>query len=123
MKKTILAVDDDVLMLKIIDSMFSKSEFEMLQAASGNAALKILGEDRNIDLIITDYNMPGINGLDLATAVRIHHKYQNTPLILITANSEIASILGEQCDVFNEVIHKPFSSEFILNKVTALLAK
>lgn len=123
-KKTILVVDDDVLILKIISRIFSTNGFEVLQAANGKEALDLLNSyEQNIDLIITDYNMPNMNGLEMANATKTHEKYNDTPLILITANSEIGSFLGEQRDVFNEVIHKPFSSEFILNKVAGLLGK
>jgi CheY-like chemotaxis protein len=65
--------------------------------------------------------MPGINGLELANTVKMHEKYRNIPLILITSNTEVTSTF-EHCGVFNEIIYKPFSAGLILGKVAALVA-
>lgn len=123
-KKTILVVDDDPLMINIVRYMLSKNGFKMLEAVNSREAFDILDKPaQNIDLIITDYDMPVVNGLELAKSVKIHQKYQDIPLILMTSNTKITFTSGEHYNVFNEIIHKPFSSEVILNKVVALLGK
>lgn len=123
-KKTILVADDDILVLKLITRILTTCGFEVLQAANGHEALKQLdSHQHNIALIITDYNMPNMDGLELANAVRSQEEYNTIPLILITANADITSLLGEQRNVFSEIINKPFSSELISTKVTALLGK
>jgi DNA-binding response OmpR family regulator len=123
MAKTVLVVDDDVLILKILNLIFSTNGFKVLEAANGQEALEVLdSRKKNIDLIITDFNMPAINGLELANAVRIHKKHNKTPLILITSDTRITRS-SEHYNVFNEIIHKPFPSELILNKADVLISK
>lgn len=123
-KKTILVADDDILVLKLITRILTTCGFEVLQAANGHEALNQLDSPQHdIALIITDYNMPNMDGLELANAVRSHEKYNTTPLILVTANAEIDTLLGEQRNVFSDIINKPFSSELISTKVAALLGK
>lgn len=122
--KTILVVDDDPLMINVVRYMLLRNGFKVLEAANGQEALDVMKEhEQKTDLIITDYNMPKMNGLELAKSVKIDQKHQNTLLILMTSNTKIILTSSEPYNIFNEIIHKPFSSELILNKVTALLGK
>ena len=123
-KKTILVADDDLLMVRLLDFTLSSKKFDVLKAFNGREALEVLGKrNSNVDLIITDYSMPIVNGLELANSIRIDKKYKNIPLILITANADITSKPDKQYKVFNEIIPKPFTSELIIEKVTALLGR
>lgn len=120
--KTILVVDDDSLMLKLIEYTLSSRGFKVIQASNGQEALETLEKHKKpVDLIITDFSMPILNGLELANSVRGHKKYHNTPLILITANSEITNSPDPRYNVFNHIIPKPFTSEVILEKVSDLI--
>jgi two-component system chemotaxis response regulator CheY len=123
-KETILIVDDDSLMLELLNFIFSTKGVRILTSLNGQEALEILDNyKQRIDLIITDHNMPVINGLELANAVKGHPKHQHIPLVLISSNTEITFESGKHYNVFDEIIHKPFSSELIFNKVAILLSK
>jgi CheY-like chemotaxis protein len=64
--KTILVVDDDPLVLDYASNVLKDSGYTVLTAANGAAALLLLGDDAQIDLLFTDVVMPGLNGVELA---------------------------------------------------------
>ena len=120
--KSILLVDDDKLILKYIEIGFN-NKFKLLKASNGSEALKILNQpNTNIDLIITDYRMPIINGIELANIIKANNKFNNIPLLLTSAAPEDDSIL-KQRHLFNKIIGKPFTSEFLFNEVAESLNK
>jgi len=94
----------------------SASDIEVSEAGSGVEALKLLPQGR-YDLVITDINMPDINGLELIRFARSHEHYRDTPLIIITtdaadADRERAMALGA-----TEYLVKPFTAEALLAAV------
>ena len=84
-KRRILIVDDDPDHLRLLEHSIERycAECEVISAADGHAALKQLGV-QPFDLILTDYQMPGMNGLELATAA--HRTSPGTPIVLVTAH-------------------------------------
>ena len=83
-KRRILIVDDDPDLLRLLaDSIgLCCAECEVVRASDGRAALEQL-EGQPFDLILTDYQMPGMNGLELASTV--HQTSPGTPIVLVTA--------------------------------------
>lgn len=122
-KKKILLVDDDMLMLKLINRILVNAQFEVLEAKNGEEALTVIEEQEksDIDLIITDYEMPIINGLEFANIVKTHKIHCDIPLILITSNSDIKKEKERKYNVFNEILYKPVVSELLLSTVRDLL--
>ena len=84
-KRRILIVDDDPDLLRLLaDSIgLCCAECEVVRASDGRAALEQL-EGQPFDLILTDYQMPGMNGLELASTV--HQTSPGTPIVLVTAH-------------------------------------
>ncbi len=82
--KTILIVEDSTttraLIRAVIDEM---GDFNIVEASSGFEALKLL-PSRNFDLVITDVNMPDINGLELISFIKNHPRYNHLPLIIVS---------------------------------------
>ena len=84
MSKTILVVDDSPTTRSLIASNLSETgDYDVIEAASGFEALKVL-PSRKVDLIITDINMPDINGLELISFVKENPIYQNIPTMIVT---------------------------------------
>lgn len=96
------------------------ADLEITQAASGFEAIRILPTEA-FDLVITDINMPDINGLELIRFARTHERYQQTPLIIIsTEGREVdrdkALALGA-----NEYLVKPYAADQLLAVVRRYL--
>lgn len=73
MSRRVLVVDDDPLVLDVIASMLADLGCDVVTADGGMDALEKLNIDANIDVLITDINMPGVNGYELVHAVRRHY--------------------------------------------------
>ena len=85
----ILVVDDDALININAVDMLEELGHSALEAYSGREALAILSSDQVVDLMITDYAMPGMNGVDLAAAAR--ELRPGLPIVLATGYSELPS--------------------------------
>jgi two-component system chemotaxis response regulator CheY len=82
-KKILIAEDSPTMRSLIVSTIAAMGEFETVEAANGFEALRILPRDK-VDLIITDINMPDINGLELVSFIRNNEIYRSTPLIIIS---------------------------------------
>ncbi len=96
------------------------ADLEITQAASGFEAIRILPTE-SFDLVITDINMPDINGLELIRFARTHERYQATPLIIISTEGherdrDKALALGA-----NEYLVKPYAADQLLAAVRRYL--
>lgn len=117
----VLVVEDSATMRGFVTAALeSGGAFEVTCAESGFAALKILPR-AHYDLIITDINMPDINGLELVRFVRESERHAGTPLVLIStdgrdADRERGLRLGA-----NAYLVKPFGPEALLGTVNRLL--
>ena len=80
--RRVLVVDDDLLVLEVVAFMLEELGCEPLRARSGTEALGTIANDQTIDVLITDINMPGLDGSTLATWVRSFRP--ELPIILIT---------------------------------------
>ena len=79
---TILVIDDDPAILALLNKVLTRAGFQVRLAAAGEAGLKLL-ETEPIDLLLTDKNLPGMNGLDVLREAKA--RYPALPVILITA--------------------------------------
>jgi CheY-like chemotaxis protein len=80
----ILYADDEPEVREIIQKILSKEKYEVILAADGNEALK-LAKEKSPDLIILDYLMPGLNGVDVAAALQKDAETKSIPIIMVTA--------------------------------------
>ena len=88
MEKTILIVDDSNLVIKLVSFRLQKEGYQVLTGSDGKEALTHF-DGRNIDLVITDLNMPNMDGLTLIKEIRMTTNYQYTPVVLfITPDPE-----------------------------------
>ncbi len=115
MSKNILIVEDSSTMRSFISSTIQSSgDYEVYESATGFEALKLLPRI-NFKLIITDINMPDINGLELISFVRKNQQYKNIPLVIIsTEGTETDRRKGISLGA-NEYLVKPFKPEELHN--------
>lgn len=82
-KKILIAEDSSTMRALIVSAISALGDFTIVEAANGFDALRILPQEK-VDLVITDINMPDINGLELVNFIRNNEHYQQTPLIIIS---------------------------------------
>jgi PAS domain S-box-containing protein len=102
---TVIAVDDDELVLTNTVAMLDDLGHEAIAATSGRQALDFIGKHRTVDLVITDYAMPQMTGLELANAIK--KQWPDIPVIIATGFAEMA----DQIDVTLPKLAKPFTED------------
>ncbi len=115
----ILVVDDDRNVLEVLDARLSSAGFEVLKAARGEDALKILGRAA-VDLLISDMKMPGMGGMELFRRARASHPI--LPVIFLTAYGTIPDAVRAVKEGAVDYIAKPFDGRALVAKITELLA-
>lgn len=116
----ILIVDDFATMRKILKNILKQLGFKnIIEADDGKSALKILKKE-NFDLILSDWNMPEISGLELLNKVKSDNELKNIPFVMVTAEAQKDNILEAVKAGVNSYIVKPFTPETVgekLNKI------
>ena len=87
MTKRILVVDDDAMYIELVASLLAPNDVTIFPAPDGSAALKIL-ESQSVDLIISDYNMPVMGGMELHRRVSGSNRFSKIPFVFITGALE-----------------------------------
>ncbi|MBA1189287.1 response regulator [Pseudomonas entomophila] len=115
---TILVVDDEYLIADILGFALEDEGFHVFTASNGRAALEMLGA-QSIDLVITDYMMPVLNGQELVTAIRAEPTLSKLPVILMSGAQANQAQVGPAA--FCAVFEKPFDVWRMIAKVRELL--
>jgi two-component system, chemotaxis family, chemotaxis protein CheY len=117
----ILIVDDYKTMLRIIRNLLKQLEFDNVEEASdGSEALAKLRAG-NFGLVISDWNMVPMTGLDLLKEVRADARLKNLPFIMITAESKTENVIAaKQAGVSNYIV-KPFNAETLKEKIEKVM--
>jgi len=117
----LLVVDDSSTMRRIIRNNLKVVGYDdVLEAENGEGALARLQAEK-IDLVITDWNMPVMNGLELVGAMRKAEAWKGTPVLMVTTVAEKDEILkAMQAGVTNYVV-KPFDSATLKKKIDQIL--
>jgi len=82
-KKILIAEDSSTMRSLIVSTISAMGDFDVVEAANGFEALRILPREK-VDLVITDINMPDINGLELVSFIKGNANYRSTPLFIIS---------------------------------------
>ncbi|WP_176014131.1 ABC transporter substrate binding protein [Victivallis sp. Marseille-Q1083] len=104
----VLLVDDVMMNLKVLEAMLRKLQIGCIMANSGPEALRLLAEDRDFTLILTDLWMPGMNGTELARKIHANPATAGIPIVVVTADSQIS---GDGAEEFQDVLLKPITLE------------
>jgi two-component system chemotaxis response regulator CheY len=84
--RSILAVDDSASMRQMVSFTLRSSGYEVIEAVDGQDALDKIG-DRQVDLVLTDQNMPRMDGLTLIRQLRVQDRFKRTPILVLTTES------------------------------------
>jgi len=120
---SILVVDDYNTMRRIIRNLLKQLGFENVEeAADGTEAFKKL-QEKPFGLVISDWNMEPMTGIDLLKLVRADPKIGNIPFIMVTAESKTENVIvAKQAGVSNYIV-KPFNAETLKGKLTAVIGE
>jgi two-component system, chemotaxis family, chemotaxis protein CheY len=112
-----LIVDDSPTMRRIVGNALREAGYaEFYEAENGEDALNKL-RDHTVDMVITDWDMPGMNGLQLTHALRNHPNLQKIPVLMITTRGTKADVITAMQARVNDYIVKPFSAETLKEKI------
>ncbi len=121
MNMNILIVDDYKTMLRIISNLLKQLGFKNIEEATdGSEALRKLREG-NFHLVISDWNMAPMTGLQLLKEVRADAKLKPLPFIMVTAESKTENVVEAKTAGVSNYIVKPFNAETLKTKLTAVL--
>lgn len=111
----ILVVDDSVSMRQMLTIILSGAHHQVIDAADGTDALPKLSDD--LDLIITDYNMPQMGGIEFIRRVRAGSVARVTPIIILTTESETSKKMEGRDAGATAWITKPFTRDALLTTI------
>ncbi len=119
----ILVVDDFSTMRRIIKNLLRELGFtNVSEADDGQTALPKL-QSGDFDLLITDWNMPGMTGIDLLRAVRADEKLANLPVLMVTAEARREQIIAAAQAGVNGYIIKPFTASTLKEKLEKIFER
>ncbi len=121
----ILIVDDSLPMRSVIKKTIKASGFntsEFFEAENGEEALKVLGNDW-LDIVITDFNMPKMNGIELINEMKKDDMFKEIPVLVITTEGNQQKIDAFISSGATGYIKKPFTPEEIKLKLTEILGE
>lgn len=137
MAAKILLVDDEAHILQVLSLKLRNAGYEILTAADGEEAFELacqacgsglrpgetsrLGEQSHIDLVITDFQMPYMTGLELCQSLKDHETTSEVPVIMLTARGYALSDEDLAIGNIRQVLSKPFSPRSIVQLVNELL--
>ena len=123
MAKTILVVDDSASLRRVVCLALSAAGYEVLEAADGVEGLKKLASlaGKKIHLIISDVNMPHMDGIEFVTQLKQQASFKFTPVIMLTTEGDDEVKMAGRAAGAKAWIIKPFNPEQMLNAVSKLI--
>jgi two-component system chemotaxis response regulator CheY len=121
----VLIVDDSSTMRRIIGNVvqqlgISKEDFD--EAEDGLAAWKLLSQN-SYDVVLTDWNMPNMNGLELVKKIRSEGNHRGIPIIMITTEGGKGEVITALKAGVNNYIVKPFSADILKEKLDGVIKR
>jgi two-component system cell cycle response regulator len=121
MNPTILSVDDSSLVRRAVSRAFARFECTVIEAENGQVGLQQT-RDHRPDLIVLDYNMPVMDGVEMLKQLRADDALKATKVIMLTANSNPETVTAVARLGVREYITKPFQEDQLLAKAARLVA-
>ena len=123
MNTQILLVEDHLTIRKLLVNILRQQGFgNFHQADNGKAALKILNETP-VDLVIADWSMPVMDGMELLLQIRQDQKTKDIPVLMITAKSQEKDVREAVEKGVTDYILKPFTPEIVRKKIQAIFSR
>lgn len=118
---TVLVVDDFSTMRRIVRNVLRELDFKnILEADDGTTAVDVL-QSHKVDLIVSDWNMPKMTGLELLKFVRSNDKTKDIPFLMVTAEAQKENIVEAIKAKVSNYIVKPFTASTLAEKLAKIL--
>jgi two-component system chemotaxis response regulator CheY len=119
--KTVLVVDDSRIMRNIVKNTFSTMHIpcQFIEAANGKEALRVL-ESRAVHLILLDWNMPELSGIDFLKQVRGMAAYKTLPIIMVTSEAAKYNVIEALKNGATDYIVKPINEKIFTEKLSKI---
>ena len=115
-----LVLEDSTAMRAIIGQFLHELGFEVVEASTGKEGLDRILEMDRVDVVLVDLHMPEMTGSEFLRAARAIPRFQETPMMVVTTESELASITASLEAGSNEYLIKPFDRKSLLEKLLIL---
>lgn len=112
-----LIIDDSRAMRRILRQIVEPLGFQILEAGNGQEGLHQLHSHADIEVVLVDWNMPVMNGLEFVQAVRTDPERQSTKLVMVTTETEPTRMARALMAGVDEFVMKPFQSDVLLEKL------
>jgi two-component system chemotaxis response regulator CheY len=119
--KTVLVVDDSRIMRNIVKNTFSELKIpcQFLEAANGKDALAVL-QSQEVHLVLLDWNMPELSGIDFLKVVRSMDQYKKLPIIMVTSESAKYNVIEALKNGATDYIVKPVNEKIFIEKLSKI---
>jgi two-component system chemotaxis response regulator CheY len=119
--KTILLVDDSATILLSISNILSKAGYAVEKAPNANEGLNKFKAGTKVDLLITDLNMPGMNGIEFIKEVRKLPNYKFMPILFLTTESQQSKKMEAKAAGASGWLVKPATADELINTIKLVL--
>lgn len=123
LKMPVLIVDDYATMLRIVKNLLKQIGFEHVDEATDGGAAYQMMKLKKYGLVISDWNMQPVTGIEFLRKVRADADLKATPFIMVTAESKTDNVMEARNAGVSNYIVKPFSSEVLKGKIESVLGK
>jgi two-component system, chemotaxis family, chemotaxis protein CheY len=121
MAKTILIVDDSSSLRALVNLSLKRAGYDVLEAADGRQALAQLDKGAKIHLIVSDVNMPVMDGIGFLTEVKKHARHKFIPVIMLTTEDDSAKVQQAKAAGARAWLLKPFDPPALLDAVSRVI--
>ncbi len=118
----LLVVDDSSTMRRIIKNTLARLGYkDILEGADGVEGWNVIDANPDVEMLITDWNMPEMNGLELVKKVRADERFKDLPIIMVTTEGGKAEVITALKAGVNNYIVKPFTPQVLKEKLGAVM--
>ena len=112
-----LIIDDSRAMRRILRGIVEPMGFEVSEAGNGKQGLEQLNQLEDVELVLVDWNMPEMNGLEFVQAVRSDDSRRDLKLVMVTTETEPAKMARAMMAGVDEFVMKPFTQDILVDKL------